>query len=125
MAVFAGEINAAALRLNRNNVQRTSVMSAPRLRIKINSKDSGTKNGHIYIESRAIKPDSQNGKPQNKLKKSGVFFVDGKRASKPHDSPPLHHKFTIQKPHKCTHFLRKPTQKTAKPPTKKIIAIKL
>jgi hypothetical protein len=61
MAVFAGVINAAALHLDRNYVQRASVMSAPRLRIKINSKDDRTRNGHIYIESRAIKPDSQNG----------------------------------------------------------------
>jgi hypothetical protein len=57
---------------------------------------------------------------QNKSSKSGKFSAPKIRPSAHHDSPPIHHKFTIEKPRPAPHFLQKPQQKPRKLPPKKL-----
>jgi hypothetical protein len=69
--------------------------------------------------SRLAAKDSRRGIPKNKSVIRGTFFEDKKRSSTNHDSPRIHHKFTIKKPRSTTHFRQKPLQNNENPPSKK------
>jgi Tfp pilus assembly protein PilF len=56
---------------------------------------------------------------KNKVENRGKFSATKKRLSTNHNSPQLHHEFTIKKPHKNTRFSKKPCKNTISPHQKK------
>jgi hypothetical protein len=61
-------------------------------------------------------PESES--PKNKSEIRGKSFVRKKPPSTSHDSPRIHHKFTIKKPRSATHFRQNPLQNDENSPQK-------